>query len=429
MTAPLASRRPMREVMESLGMDYDSTIAVGLKIRPDPLTGKVEMGDFAQYLQSNMDDPDVARMMGSIIGAYGKLEEERSNARNTVVNFSSIPVQKFTLWSIQLQFSGLELPTGEPLRSNDPRRTQEGVKQTFSLSCYIKVGPGMDSDIDRLVQSFVGLPDSNQVENFIREAILRPYPPLESYVPNMILLSGNLRQHEAALHPFLDSLPAPFQWKIAPQRYEEREGETHYFRSLVNFERYLEIADEKKEEGSKAFAAKNGVAAVGAYREAIDYIEKALIKTHGILDVEMNERALNAKAVYCANCSAARLLKGDAMDAHKALKDAESAIKSSAHYVKAYVRLSRAYEALGDYRQAEESIARALRLPQLENHGGLVDHLIMLQTDGKGLPKDRNAFADWSRKLLFENESAERMKSVGGLWRKRYQELEGKFKA
>lgn len=72
---------------------------------------------------------------------------------------------------------------------------------------------------------------------------------------------------------------------------------------------------------------------------------------------------------------------------------------------------------------AEEAIAKALRLPQLENHEGLVDHLIMLQTNGGGLPKDPEAFREWSRKVLV-GDGAERMKNVGGLWRKRCEEHE-----
>ena len=92
-----------------------------------------------------------------------------------------------------------------------------------------------------------------------------------------------------------------------------------------------------------------------------------------------------------------------------------------------YIRLSKAHESLGDHSQAEEAIAKALRLPRLENHEGLVDQLIKLQTDGKGLPNDRNAFVEWSRKIFDEAENADRMQDVGGLWRKRFEARKKQF--
>ena len=94
-----------------------------------------------------------------------------------------------------------------------------------------------------------------------------------------------------------------------------------------------------------------------------------------------------------------------------------------------YVRLSTAHEVLGDHSQAEEAIAKALRLPELENHEGLVDQLIKLQTDGKGLPEKRKAFTKWSRKFFGQGESADRMRNVGGLWRKRCEAHKKLFEA
>ena len=48
--------------------------------------------------------------------------------------------------------------------------------------------------------------------------------------------------------------------------------------------------------------------------------------------------------------------------------------------------------------------------------------LISLQTDGKGLPNGGEDYAEWSRRIFVEGETAERMQNVGGLWRKQCEE-------
>lgn len=166
----------------------------------------------------------------------------------------------------------------------------------------------------------------------------RPYPTMEPCLPNYLLLSTKLKQHEAALRPFLDSLPAPFGWGIAPRDLEETADEVHYYESLRAFELYLKLGSEKKEEGNKAFVAKNGILAVEAYEEAIDYFQKALVKTSDV-DDDMKNKAVGLIAVCYANCSAARLLQGKAMDAQEALEDAKCAIKWDEHYAKGFVVL------------------------------------------------------------------------------------------
>ena len=92
-----------------------------------------------------------------------------------------------------------------------------------------------------------------------------------------------------------------------------------------------------------------------------------------------------------------------------------------------YVRISKAHEALGEYSQAEEAIAKALRTPQLENHDGLVDQLIKLQTGGKGLPNEHDVVVEWTKRVFDEGESAERMRDVGGLWRRRCEAHKKRF--
>ena len=87
-----------------------------------------------------------------------------------------------------------------------------------------------------------------------------------------------------------------------------------------------------------------------------------------------------------------------------------------------YLRLSRAHEALGHKYEAQATIVRGLRHKELENHFGLADHLILMQTDGQGLQgfSDRFSFDAWERGILVEDEmSAVIMKDLGGAWKRR----------
>jgi hypothetical protein len=88
--------------------------------------------------------------------------------------------------------------------------------------------------------------------------------------------------------------------------------------------------------------------------------------------------------------------------------------KAILRYFASYVRLARAHEALGDPSKAKESIARGLRLPQLQSEPVLVETLIELQTGGKGVPIDDKEFHEWSRKVLNDP----MMRDVKGEWRR-----------
>ncbi|KDR80079.1 hypothetical protein GALMADRAFT_1361054 [Galerina marginata CBS 339.88] len=257
----------------------------------------------------------------------------------------------------------------------------------------------------------------------------KPFPILEPCIPNLLLISTKLKRHERALRPFLDSFPEPFKWYIMPPTLEEAGDEEKYFGSLKRFRQYLNLAVEKKNVGNKAFVANDQAQALKAYEEAIDYVQQALYKTDKADDAR--EREAEALLAICyANCSAARLLDGKKRNPQQALEDAKTSIEKDPYYAKAYIRLSRAYEVLGDYALAEESLAKALRIPQLENDSGVIDSLINLQTAGRGLPKDKKKFKEWSNRIFGDttgSESAMRMRDVGGLWRKRCEEHRRKY--
>jgi len=61
---------------------------------------------------------------------------------------------------------------------------------------------------------------------------------------------------------------------------------------------------------------------------------------------------------------------------------------------------------------------RGLRQKSLEDHFGLADYLILLQTEKKGLPQSKDEYELWLKNTLVDNrESAERMRDLGGAWK------------
>ncbi|KDR80072.1 hypothetical protein GALMADRAFT_242301 [Galerina marginata CBS 339.88] len=394
-------------------------------MRPDAVTGELELPDFAQYLNANRNDPEIQRMMHFMSQASDKHEQEKATLSS--FDFSKLPLHKSTVWFIDLESSGFTTEPGMLVPAMEAGTSRKGgIRKTFNLTCRVRIGPGnrMDSNDLRMLEDQVGQPDSKTVEKFIRCGLAKPFPPLEPYIPNLLLISAKLKQHERALRPFLDSIPEPFEWHMVSPSVEEAGVEDKYFTSLKRFRQYLDLAVEKKNAGNKAFVLNNQARALNAYEGAIEYVQQAVNKMDKGDDARERE-AETLLAVCYANCSAARLLDGKKRNPEKALEDAKTSVEKDPYYGKGYIRLSRAYEVLGDYPSAEESLAKALRIPQLEDNADVVDSLIELQTAGKGFPKAYNRFKEWSNKIVEDtagSESAMRMRDVGGLWRKRYDE-------
>jgi len=69
---------------------------------------------------------------------------------------------------------------------------------------------------------------------------------------------------------------------------------------------------------------------------------------------------------------------------------------------------------------AKDALARGLRQNGLKNNFGLADHLILLQTDKKGLPPEKDEFQRWWENIQLEDlERAEQMRDLGGAWKMR----------
>jgi hypothetical protein len=85
-----------------------------------------------------------------------------------------------------------------------------------------------------------------------------------------------------------------------------------------------------------------------------------------------------------------------------------------------YIRQATTHQVLGELGNAQDSIARALRRPDLENDNGLVDRLIELQTDGKGFSNDEGVFKNWMLDILINDQaSSKRMTGIKGEWHRR----------
>ncbi|KDR80078.1 hypothetical protein GALMADRAFT_242308 [Galerina marginata CBS 339.88] len=416
MSASQAKKALFYQKCAALGWDADLTQSVISKVRPDPITGLIEEDDILRFMKLYPDDPDAQRI--AQLSDEGEIKHEREKvAMPSNINCSKLPVQPNTLWIFQL-FSCFEKGGCHDYAE---RLGVEVLQHNYHMYCAVDDATGVDLDATRVKEQYVTLPDSKTVERFIRMAMAKPMPPFTPCLPNYLILASQFKQHEAELKPFLDSLPKPLEWYVATPTGERGREEEQRRKAIEKSKRYTSLAKEKKEVGNRAFRLKDQAGAVDAFMDGIACVQKAMLLSGDIDSIK------DTMAMCYGNCSAARLLDGKGRDAKMALEDAEMAIKVDEFYAKGYIRLSRAYEALGIYSQAEESLARPLRLPQLENHAGLVDCLIALQTDGLGLPTDQDGFMEWSKRVFGNTDSGRRMKNVRGLWRKRCEDYRRVF--
>jgi len=88
-----------------------------------------------------------------------------------------------------------------------------------------------------------------------------------------------------------------------------------------------------------------------------------------------------------------------------------------------------ALQRLGKMDDAQDAIARALRRKDLENDVGLVDCLVDLLTGGQGFARDEATFKNWMLDVLInDRKSGERLKGIGGEWRRRCDAQFSKYK-
>ncbi|KAF5336561.1 hypothetical protein D9611_006505 [Ephemerocybe angulata] len=172
--------------------------------------------------------------------------------------------------------------------------------------------------------------------------------------------------------------------------------------------------------GNLAYGARRAPLAIMRFTEAQTYLEEAKDRYEEKIDNEYKRKFSRLYSIVLSNLAAAYLLLGERRNISLAFGNARKAILTDPSYPKGYLRLARAHQANNDLSNAQRAIAEALRRPDLRNDIGLVETLIDLQTGGKGLPKDYEAFKRMAQNILHDDrESAIRVKDIGGLWRER----------
>jgi len=411
-------------------------------LTPDPITGEVEFTDIIQYINTHADDPLVKKYFSSSSKSAARKKEKRKQA---VANFdpSTLRIQFNSAWLVSLEYSGLTSEErwddkwnfeDEAGKKEREEQLKAPPQQTFQIYCYIREGPEAigGGDDSRHVEEYIGLPTSQQVEDFVKVCMAMPMACWKPCIPQNLYFTRNLRSHEAALLPFLRNLPLPFSFLFETDEIHNRVREQDFKKAEKAFKKYIDLATKLKDEGNKAFQRGDRHEAVDKFQQAAEDLDKLLLKS---ISEEQTREAETRRllAVCMGNCSAARMLTVDGeKDARGAVVDAERAIAADPTYAKAYIRLSRAHEALGEAFEAQNAIVQGLRHKELENHFGLADHLISLQTGGKGLQSlsDKTSFDTWVHRTLVEDEkSALMMKDIRGAWRRRCDDHGKKFGA
>ena len=165
--------------------------------------------------------------------------------------------------------------------------------------------------------------------------------PTECYQPSIPSLLGfghNLTQHETSLKPFLDSLPRSCHYIFEPTELKNRLSDQRYENGARGFRRYIEHATAIKDAGNAAYARDDPAEAIKQYAQAIEVLEKLLLKS--ISEQEERDRETRALIAVCwANSSAAKILEvpGNEVNLEDARLFAKNAITSDPGYAKGYI--------------------------------------------------------------------------------------------
>ncbi|KXN89083.1 hypothetical protein AN958_06352 [Leucoagaricus sp. SymC.cos] len=368
-------------------------------VQPDPVTGKIGVDSLMKYIIESRN-PRLKQVLQN--GARLVEQQRRESAIDwSIVDFSTFPVRENVTWWLR----STRLSDGGTLE--EPSR--------FMLECMTY---GNKIDAPRLVDKYRTLPKPEELLHFIRRCMAKPLPGLEPCLPTILIIQRDFQSHAPFLKQFLSSLPAPFSWAI------ESEAASSCSQSIFSYDIPLDMARKSKAEGNRLYREGNRQGAIVAYTDAIDRLMNAFRSDP---NKEKSKEAEKLLAICSANRSATYLLPGEEVDRdsdlHEAWKNGQVAIRVDPSYAKGYMRVSTAHQRLGHLRKAQETLVNGLRRLDLQNEPGLVDRLILLQTDGNGLPDNLEEFLAWQELILVEDEESARMiKGVNGLWKRR---LEG----
>ncbi|TFK42924.1 hypothetical protein BDQ12DRAFT_696320 [Crucibulum laeve] len=389
------------------GLDPEFMMSILDKIPPNPQTGRVDLTDIMRHMSQN---PSEMEGLVSQMDSLGVASDP--NVDLTGYDFASLGynIKSESFWVLQLESMGMVDATGQSI-SPDAAHYSAGTRPVFMIYCYDERGRY------RITHESIDLPDSKIVLQSIRRAIVKPALPLKPGLPRLLLVSLRFKQHEAALKPFLDALPAPFHWRFETNEEAEGLAEGIHRKNERGVREGLESANRWKTIGNAAYGRKDRDKAVNAYTDASEDLLHVLSQKP---DIDEEKKAKRLLAICRSNRAAARLIPGVGMGAEEALHDAQDAEKADPSYNKSYIRQASAYQVLGQSDEAQEAIARALRRSDLENDKGLVDRLIELLTDGKGLSDDEGTFKCWILDILInDKKTSGRVKGLKGEWKRR----------
>ncbi|KAF5387082.1 hypothetical protein D9615_001803 [Tricholomella constricta] len=405
-------QRTKKTASKSGGMKPEIMKAIIDKIPPNTVTGKVELNDIMKYMAQNPEEMD------TVMKSMEDLRLDDKDIDLSQYDFASLApkVRHESFWVLQLEHMGMVDASGRPVDPSKAHATA-GARPTFMVYCYD------DRRSFRMTQECNGIPTSATVLQVLRCAIAKPLPPLMPELPWFLLLSTKFKDHIDELAPFLDSLPAPFHWRLETPEEVESLKEGIWKLNENGVRKALVSADKLKAAGNAAFTRKDGPEAVKAYSGAVDALIDVLSMTP---DVEDEKKARKQLAVCYANRAAAYLISGAGVDAKRAIEDGKAAEHWDPAYAKAYIRQATAHQLLGDTELAKDVVARALHLPELENDNGLVDRLIDLYTNGEGLSNNEEIFKNWILDVkINDRRGSERLRGINGEWRRR---LDAQFK-
>ena len=154
------------------------------------------------------------------------------------------------------------------------------------------------------------------------------------------MIAIKLAQHADTLRPFLDSIPAPFRWRIETREQAQNVHDGVDDLNQKGIKNALELAERSKAEGNKAFARKDRQAALKAYEKALRFTNDVFAQKPVPED---EEKAKKLQAICYGNRAATYLLPGGGMDPKKALQDGQAAEKAAPNYGKAYVSKAAGY--------------------------------------------------------------------------------------
>lgn len=244
-------------------------------------------------------------------------QRKESSIDWSTIDFSTLPVQENVTWWLRLT----------PL--TDGGTTKERAR--FMMECMTY---GNKIDAPRLVDKYKSAPTSEEVlqyvfivsflerlsdwfTSFIRRCIAKPLPGLESCLPSILIIQRNLKQHTPTLKPFLDKLPAMFNWAVESEAASSHSPSSSI--SLFSYDIPLSMAQESKAKGNELYNKRDRRGAIAAYSDAIDRLMNAFRSDP---NREKTKEAEKLLAVCCANRAATYLIPGDDVDRDSDLHEA-----------------------------------------------------------------------------------------------------------